>query len=286
MGAAGLVNIRRRMKSIKNTKKITKAMSLVSTSKLRKARARLYSNNNYFNAYKEIVNEVVPSLSIDNVYLKGNNSSRKLLIVITSDMGLCGSYNNNIIESVIGTIRGDKSNYDILMVGKRGKLLIKKYKYETIAEYVEIPDSPTIKEASTIFNHAAGMFLRGEVGEVDLVYTKFINQLTKKTNTIQLLPLVQEEAMNLEQTNSDFELEGNKEELLEKLLAPYFNAVVLNAMLNAKVSEQSYRMESMESATKNADELINKLNLAYNRIRQGAITQEISEIVGGAQAQK
>jgi len=158
------------MKSIKNTKKITKAMSLVSTSKLRKVKTRLYSNNNYFNAYKEIVNEVVPSLSVDNVYLKGNNSSKKLLIAITSDMGLCGSYNNNIIESLIETIHGDRSNYDILMVGQRGKLLIRKHKYETVAEYVEIPDLPTIKEASTIFRHASGMFLRGEVGEVDLVY--------------------------------------------------------------------------------------------------------------------
>jgi len=92
--------------------------------------------------------------------------------------------------------------------------------------------------------------------------------------------------MDSDKSNSDFELEGDKEELLEKLLEPYFNGVVLNSMLNAKVSEQSYRMEAMENATKNADELINKLNLSYNRIRQSAITQEISEIVGGAQAQK
>lgn len=284
MAATGLVNIKRRIKSVQNTKKITKAMGLVATSKLKKARARLNENNNYFNAYKEIVDEVIPSLSSENILIRGNNSSKKLIIVVTSDMGLCGSYNSSILSKTNEIIGTDKENYIVMMIGQRGRTLLRKFRYDTVAEYVEIPDVPTVKESSIICRHGLNMFTNGEVGEVHLVYTKFVNQLRKGPVSVKLLPLVSESSS--ESYESNFDIEGDKEEFLDKLIAPYLNSLVLNAMVNAKVSEQSYRMEAMEGATKNADELIGKLNLKYNRIRQSAITQEISEIVGGAQAQK
>jgi len=284
MAATGLVTIKRRIKSVRNTKKITKAMGLVATSKLKKARAKLNDNNNYHKAYKEIIDEVVPSLSKESVFIQGNKSDKKLIIVITSDMGLCGSYNSSIIYRLNEIIGKNKGDYIIMMVGQRGRILLKKYKYDTVAEYVEVPDVPTIKESSTIYRHGLNMYLNGEVGEVHLLYTRFFNQLKKMPTLVQLLPLVSEDKN--EGYSSEFDIEGDKDEFLDKLIAPYLNATILNGMVNAKVSEQSYRMEAMEGATKNADELINKYNLMYNRIRQSAITQEISEIVGGAQAQK
>jgi F-type H+-transporting ATPase subunit gamma len=284
MAATGLVNIKRRIKSVQNTKKITKAMGLVATSKLKKVRAKLNENNNYFNAYKEIVEEVIPSVSSESVFITGNKSTRKLIIVITSDIGLCGSYNGSVLSKANEIVGKDKENCIVMMVGQRGRALLRKYRYETVAEYVEIPDVPTVKESNTICRHALTMYLKGEVGEVHLVYTKFINQLRKNPVSIQLLPLVTEPLK--EGYNSEFDIEGDKEEFFNNLIAPYLNSLTLNAMVNAKVSEQSYRMEAMEGATKNADEIIDRLNLKYNRIRQSAITQEISEIVGGAQAQK
>lgn len=284
MAATGLVNIKRRIKSVQNTKKITKAMGLVATSKLKKVRVKLNDNNNYFNAYKEIVDEVVPSLSSESIFITGNNSTKKLMIVMTSDIGLCGSYNGSVLSKTSEIIGSDKENYIVMMVGQRGRSLLRKYRYETVAEYVEVPDVPTIKESNTICRHALNMYLKGEIGEVHLVYTKFINQLRKNPISVQLLPLISKPLK--EGYNSEFEIEGDKDEFLDSLIVPYLNSLILNAMVNAKVSEQSYRMEAMEGATKNADEIIDKLNLKYNRIRQSAITQEISEIVGGAQAQK
>lgn len=289
MGAAGLVNIRRRIKSVKSTKKITNAMGLVATSKVKRVKAKLYSNDNYINAYKEIISEVLPSIPEDNIYLIGNKSDKKLIIVLTSDMGLCGAFNNNIISYMNEFIGEKRDIFKVLMVGQKGKNIIKKFRYDTIAEYVDIPDVPTIKEGSVIFRKALEAFLRGDVGEVYVVYTKFINQLRKETSSFKILPLEKDSFKdlkgNLEEVKRDFELEGNREELISGLLSPYFNSIILNAMIHSKVSEQSFRMEAMEGATKNADELIDKLTLKYNRIRQSAITQEISEIVGGAQAQ-
>lgn len=284
MAATGLVTIKRRIKSVKNTKKITKAMGLVATSKLKKAREKLNGSNNYYSAYKEIMDDVIPSLSEESIFITGNKSTKKLIIVITSDMSLCGSYNSSILTRLNEIIGENKEDYIVMLIGQRGRVLIKKYKYDTVAEYVEIPDVPTTKESNIIYRHGLSMFLNNEVGEVWLLYTKFFNQLRKEPVHVKLLPLVAEEIKQDKET--DFDIEGNNEEFLGNLVAPYLNAVILNAMINAKVAEQSYRMEAMESATKSADELIDKYNLMYNRIRQSAITQEISEIVGGAQAQK
>ncbi len=284
MAATGLVTIKRRIKSVKNTKKITKAMGLVATSKLKKAREKLNGNNNYYNAYKEIMDEVIPSLSEESIFITGNKSSKKLIIVITSDMSLCGSYNSSILIRLNEIIGDNKDDYLVMLVGQRGRILVKKYKYETVAEYVEIPDVPTTKESNIIYRHGLSMYLNGEVGEVQLLYTRFFNQLRKEPVHVKLLPLSTDVVKD--DNEIKFDIEGDKEEFLDKLVAPYFNSVILNAMINSKVAEQSYRMEAMESATKSADELIDKYNLMYNRIRQSAITQEISEIVGGAQAQK
>ncbi|GAA0116848.1 ATP synthase F1 subunit gamma [Clostridium senegalense] len=282
MGAAGLVEIKRRIKSINNTKKITKALGLVSTSKLRKVREKLSSNNDYFKQCEDVFAEVVNSYEEENIYTKSNKSSKKLYIVLTSDMGLCGSFNSSMISHVAEITRNDRENALILMVGEKGRSFAKRYKLETMAEYVEVGDLPTTKEASTVYNDAFEMFRKGEVSEVNIVYAKFISQLKKQIEVEQLLPIDKSKFSNIE---SKAEFENESDILFDNVVNLYFTSKILNSMIHAKCSEQSYRMEAMEGATKNSDDLLEKLNLKYNRIRQSAITQEISEIVGGAEAQ-
>ncbi|GAA0125871.1 ATP synthase F1 subunit gamma [Clostridium sp. CTA-19] len=282
MGAAGLVEIKRRIKSINNTKKITKALGLVSTSKLRKVREKLSSNNDYFKQCEDVFAEVVNSYEEENIYTKSNKSSKKLYIVLTSDMGLCGSFNSSMISHVAEITRNDRENALILMVGEKGRSFARRYKLETMAEYIEVGDLPTTKEASTVYNDAFEMFRKGEVSEVNIVYAKFISQLKKQIEVEQLLPIDKSKFSNIE---SKAEFENGSDILFDNVVNLYFTSKILNSMIHAKCSEQSYRMEAMEGATKNSDDLLEKLNLKYNRIRQSAITQEISEIVGGAEAQ-
>ncbi|WP_061996155.1 ATP synthase F1 subunit gamma [Clostridium sp. ATCC 25772] len=282
MGAAGLVEIKRRIKSINNTKKITKALGLVSTSKLRKVREKLSSNNDYFKQCEDVFAEVVNSYEEENIYTKSNKSSKKLYIVLTSDMGLCGSFNSSMISHVAEITRNDRENALILMVGEKGRSFARRYKLETMAEYIEVGDLPTTKEASTVYNDAFEMFRKSEVSEVNIVYAKFISQLKKQIEVEQLLPIDKSKFSNIE---SKAEFENGSDILFDNVVNLYFTSKILNSMIHAKCSEQSYRMEAMEGATKNSDDLLEKLNLKYNRIRQSAITQEISEIVGGAEAQ-
>lgn len=286
MGVAGLVVLKKRIKSIENTMKLTKAMALVATSKLKKVRVMLYKNNSYFNSYKEVMNEIIPSLPKDNKYIKLNNKTEdKLIIVITSDMGMCGSYNYSVVNKVKDIISENEGNYKLLIVGEKGKSLFKRNKINTINFDKKLDNLPNNEDAKKIFRYGMDMFVQGLVSEVILVYTWFKNPIVKSPVHRVILPL-EFESKDENYIKDEFDIEGDKEELMEILIPSYCNAMVFNGILNAKTAEQSYRMETMNSATKNASELISSLKIKYNRIRQGAITQEISEIVGGSQAQE
>ncbi len=283
MSATGLIVIKRRIKSIKNTRKITKALGLVATSKLKKTRQKLSANNYYFKECEEVYNEVLKSYEDESIYTVKNNSSKKLYIVLTSDMGLCGSFNGSIVNYVIDEIGNNREDSLVLVVGARGKTLFNRYKVDTVAEYVDVGDVPTVKESSAIYNHAFDLYRKGEVSEVHIVYTEFISQLKKQVRMEKILPINME---NFTHSNGTLEFNTNSETLTENVIDLYLNGKVLNSMLHSKVCEQSYRMEAMDGATRNSDTLLDELNLKYNRIRQSAITQELSEIVGGAQAQE
>ena len=218
----------------------------------------------------------------ETIYTTKNQSSKKLYIVLTSDMGLCGSFNTSIMAELSEIVKGDRENSIILMVGEKGKSLANRYKLETTAEYVEVGDIPTSTEAATIYNDAFEAYRKGEVAEVHIVYTKFRSQIRKEFRIEQVLPVNREE---FKEIDSKLQFEGESQELVDSITNLYFNSKILNCMIHSKCSEQSTRMEAMEGATRNSDDLLDKLNLKYNRARQSAITQEISEIVGGAEAQ-
>lgn len=283
MGAAGLLDIKKRIKSVENTKKITNAMGLVATSKLRKSRKELLVNNKFIESTEPIVKNLATSASEDgaNIYFDGNKSENKLYVVMTSDSGLCGGFNGNVV-SYLGTLIGNKkSNAKIIVVGNRGIGYVKRAKFDTVGEYVDISDLPTVREAKVIFDKALQMYINEEVSEVNIVYSNFISPVRQVTKVDKILPIEKIEG----KINKSL-IEPNLELVLEDALNIYLKGKIRGILLSSKCSEQSSRMTAMDGATKNANDLLSDLKLKYNRIRQGAITAEISEIVGGAAAQK
>lgn len=283
MGAAGLIDIKRRIKSVENTRKITNAMGLVATSKLRKSKKELLVNESFVDSLESIISSLSAAVSEDseNIFFNGNKSPNKLYIVITSETGLCGGYNANAVGYLSRIIKGEKDNSKVIVVGKKGLSYAKRMEIDTMEEYVDISDVPTVKECKIIFEKALRMYLNRDVSEVNVVYTKFISAVKQEPVLDKILP---------------FEKKDGKEDLcsvepstkiaLEDTINLYLKAKMRSIMLNSKCSEQSSRMTAMDGATSNANDLLSNLNLKYNRIRQGIITQEISEIVGGAEAQK
>lgn len=283
MGAAGLIEIKRRIKSVESTRKITKAMNLVATSKLRKVRKELNNNEEYYNLCKEILDNVIsstPDYNESPFFKKVSKNLDKLYIVITSDTGLCGGFNGNIINNLNEKIE-DKAHVKVMVAGSKGISYIKRYGLHTVKEYIEIPDIPTIKEVRAIYEDALYMFKNGEVSEVNVVYAEFKSAVQQNVKIERLFPIDIESVKQ-----QQFLIEPNFEEVLNSSIDTYLKSKLRRAMLHSKVSEQSARMTSMDGATKNANDILQSLNLKYNRIRQGMITQEISEIVGGAEAQK
>ncbi|MBU3179853.1 ATP synthase F1 subunit gamma [Clostridium psychrophilum] len=290
MAGAGLVAIKRRIRSITNTTKITKAMGLVSTSKYQKIRKLVDTNNNYVFKLEKIMKQVTDNYEEDNIYIKGNKSSKKMYIVLTSDTGLCGGFNWAIINELMSNLKGNKEEYKIIVVGHKGRVIFKKLNIETVAEYVDILDVPTQKEATIIINHALNMYSNEEIGEVHIVYKKLISAMRNEVRIEKVLPLNfddEENSNKQEIDNKEYvNIESIDDNAMYQITSLYLGNKMLNSMLHSKASEHKSRMESMGSATDNANDILDKLNLQYNRSRQYAITQEISEIVGGAEAQK
>ena len=282
MGAAGLLEIKKRIKSVENTRKITNAMGLVATSKLRKTKNELTVNNKFIDVTEPIVRNLAITAGEEgsNVYFDGNNSPNKLYVVITSDSGLCGGFNSTVVSQLVSEIKDKKDTAKIILVGSKGLGYLKKIKVEPVAEYVGIEDIPTVSEAKEIFDKSIGMYLNGEVSEVNIVYSEFISSVKQETKSVKILPISKSEG-----TAGSFLVEPNLDIVLEDALNIYLKGKIRSILLSSKCSEQSTRMTAMDGATKNANDLLSNLKLKYNRIRQGAITQEISEIVGGAAAQ-
>lgn len=283
MCAAGLLNIKRRIKSVESTRKITNAMGLVATSKLRKSRKELNVNGDFINSVEPIVRRLASATAEDysSAYFESNKSENKLYIVLTSESGLCGGFNANVVSYLSQKIKDERDTAKVIVVGKRGIGYVKRAKIDTIAEYVDISDLPTVSEAKVIFEKALKMYLDEEVSEVNIVYCEFVSPVKQVPKCEKILPI---EKVSGE--SAQCLIEPNVEQVLNDSLNIYLKSKVRSIMLSSKCSEQSARMTAMDGATQNANDLLTALNIKYNRIRQYMITQEISEIVGGAAAQK
>ncbi|WP_434305262.1 ATP synthase F1 subunit gamma [Clostridium botulinum] len=282
MAGAGLIGIRRRIKSVTNIRKITKAMGLVATAKLRKARVNLEINKKYYNKYELVLKDIINSIEDKNIYIDGNDSDNKLYVIFTSDSGLCGSFNVNIINNVIDEIKKDGEKSSAIVIGQKGRMYLKKLGVKTLAEYIEIPDVPTAKEARIIAQSIIKLYSTKKIGKVFLVYSEFYSPVKQQVLINKILPFTKENKND----NRYIEFDPSITQVMDEVLENYLKATVLNCFYNSKASENGSRMTAMNGATDNANDLLDNLNVQFNRLRQSAITQEISEIVGGAEAQR
>jgi len=285
MGSANLSTIKRRIKSIKNTIKITRAMGLVANSKMRKCKLKLYSNNEFHKSMKETMNKLVVNEDFYSNYMKVKKSTNSLYIVLSSDMGLCGGFNSGVFAEIEQNIKKNNEKPYIIVCGEKGKNYFRRKEYEIISEFVDIPELVTINESKMVLEKVLSTYNSEDIGIVNIVYCKYINPIEKKVVIEKLLPFGMEDGNEYEKNNNDVvELSNNID--CEELVELYLGQKILNCMLNSKMCEQSFRIETTNNATKNGNDLIDKLKIKYNRIRQSSITNEICEIIGGAEALK
>ena len=277
--------IKTRIKSVESTKQITKAMELVSSSKFRKAKERAESARPYFNTLYNTVQDIAKNTSNSrNVFLKERKVNNVCYIVIAGDRGLAGGYNSNILKAVIA--HNKLGTGKVITVGKKAKESLSKRGYEVI-DYIESVEKCVYEDANRVAQAAMEAYKNGEVDEVNLVYTEFISALSQEPKIVKLLPVT------IDNTNNEKEVKKGKaavqylpsaDAVLGYVLPKYVSGSIYGAIAESFASEQAARRTAMESATDNANEMISKLELVYNRARQAAVTQEISEIVGGAAA--
>lgn len=284
---ASMRDIKRRRSSIQSTGQITRAMKLVATVKLQKAREKAEHTRPYSDGVYQTMQSILErSAGISHPYLQGGDSPRKAVIVMTSNRGLAGGYNSNIVKLV--TRSGmKKEDLDIYAVGKKGRDALERAGCRIAADCSEMGEEPSYADAAVIGREVLNSFAKGEVGEIWLAYTSFVNTVVHEPKLIRLLPVAREEkAENSEEGSAKLQMnyEAEEESILEMLIPKYMISMIYGGMLEAVASENGARMQAMDSATGNAEEMLEDLTLLYNRARQGAITQELTEIISGAAA--
>lgn len=282
---ASMRDIKRRRDSIQSTGQITKAMKLVSTVKLQKAKGKAESTRPYFNLmYETVCNILAKSGDIQHKYLSAGETSKKAIIVITANRGLAGGYNTNITKLITGS---DIPREDavIYTVGRKGREILERKGYNIVQDYSEVINEPMYTDAKAICDEVLRAFTDGEVGEIYLAYTTFKNTVVHTPKLIRLLPVNTEEA---EAEGAEYNLpmnyEPNEEEALDMIIPKYVCSLIYGALIEAVASENGARMQAMDNATSNAEDMISSLSLKFNRARQASITQELTEIISGANA--
>ena len=271
---ASMREIKRRKTSIQSTAQITKAMKLVSTVKFQKAKVKAETTRPYFDKMYETVSSILSrSGNIHHRYLMQGESQKKAVIVITSNRGLAGGYNSNV-EKAVTSVGFNPADVQLYTVGSKGRDNLSKKGYAVAKDYGDVMNA----------------FSSGEVGEIWMAYTVFKNTITHIPKMIRLLPVAVPEEETAEEKKDGplllMNFEPEPEEVLDAVIPKYINSVIYGGMMDAVASENGARMTAMDNATSNAEDMIENLTLSYNRARQGAITQEITEIVSGAEALK
>ncbi len=281
---ASMRDIKRRRSSIQSTQQITKAMKLVSTVKLQKAKNRAEETNPYFNyMYQTVISMLKRSGTIRHPYLSAGESAKKAVVVITSNRGLAGGYNSNVVKLVTDSTF-QKDEVKIFAIGSKGKDALERRGYEIAEDYSTVMEAPVYEDAAAICKQILKAFQEGEIGEIYLAYTHFKNTVSHEPKLLKLLPVEFNEEDSTEYSNILMNYEPNEEEALDLIIPKYITSLFYGALVEAAASENGARMQAMDSATSNAEEMIGDLSLKYNRARQGSITQELTEIIAGASA--
>lgn len=290
MAGMGTRDIKRKIKSVNSTKQITKAMELVSTAKLRRNKMKMEVTRPYFNTVLQTVQEIIENeKSLKHEFISVREVKNTLYIVVSADRGLCGGYNNNAIKTVVQDIE-DPKKASFITIGKKACDFFEKRDYNIVEKYTYISENPTFEQAKDIARIALKLYSEEKVDEIKFVYTTLVSTISQEPVMLKLLPVVAEGNANKElNEDEDYEFvsyEPSPEYVLGFVIPKYIESTIYGGMTESAAAEQAARRIAMESASDNADEMISSLTLTYNQARQGAITQEISEIVGGAEALK
>ena len=284
---ASMRDIKRRKVSIQSTQQITKAMKLVSTVKLQRAKQRAEQSKAYFKCMYETVTSILARTGgLNHPYLKAAESGKKAVIVITSNRGLAGGYNSNVIKLIT---KGDfkKEDLEIYAIGKKCRDALKRYGYSIMDENCDIIEEPSYVDAMEISRKLLESYAVGEIGEIYLAYTGFKNTVVHEPTLMKLLPVETTdigEAVQETDSKAMMNFEPEDDEALDMIIPKYVTSLIYGGLVEACASENGARMQAMDSATTNAEEMIDHLTLMYNRARQGSITQELTEIIAGANA--
>ncbi len=285
--ASSTRDIKRKIRSVNSTMQITKAFELVSTAKLKRARDRMDITKPYFETIQTAVQDILGAdKTIKSKFVSNSVGVKPLYIVVTSDRGLCGGYNINAIKkSVENVAPGDDAKF--IAVGKKAFDSLKQHGYNVVDSFLYISEKPDYSHAIQIAKAAMTLFGKGEVDSIHFIYTRFVSTISQVATDLLLLPI--ERPAKTEEGEEPIEVinyEPSAEEVLKYIIPKYFESTIFGGMVESSAAEQAARRLAMETASDNAEEIIDDLTLFYNRARQAAITQEISEIVGGAEALK
>jgi len=285
---AGTKEIRTKIKSVQNTRKVTRALEMVSASKIRRAQEKMKSSRPYARLMRQVIGHVAKA-NADYVHpfmAARDNIKRVAYVVVSTDRGLCGGLNTNLFRRLLGEIRQHQQNgveVDVVAIGQKASVFFRRLKVNLVGSVTHMGEKPEVAQLIGVIKVVLDAFTEGRLDRVFLVYNDFINTMTQKARTDQLLPLPESET--LETTHDwDYLYEPDAPTVLDQVMIRYVESLVYQAVLENLASEHAARMVAMKSASDNATKLIGTLQLVYNKARQAAITQEISEIVGGAAA--
>ena len=290
---ASMRDIKRRKESVQSTGQITKAMKLVSSVKLQKAKVGAEVSKPYFETmYETVADMIAKSGQMSHPFLQKSKSDKKAVITITSNRGLAGGYNSNIVKMVSKDERFNKEDTVIYAVGIKGRDSLSRQGYTIAGDYSEAINEPLYADAMEIGKELLSKVTSGEIGEIYLAYTIFKNTVVQIPTLVKLLPIDAEDIVSEQEEEPESPLdkitlmnyEPEPEEALDAIIPKYINSLVFGGLVESHASENGARMQAMDSATSNAEEMISDLSLKYNRARQASITQELTEIIAGASA--
>ncbi|MBO9882728.1 F0F1 ATP synthase subunit gamma [Xanthomonas sp. D-109] len=285
---AGGREIKSKIKSVQNTRKVTRALEMVSASKIRKAQDRMKTSRPYAQAMKQVIGHLAQaSTDYTHPFLaERENVKRVGYIVISSDRGLAGGLNNNLFRKMLGEVRqwqDQGAGVDVVTIGQKASVFFRRIKVDMVGSVSHLGDLPQLEQLIGVIKVMLDAFTEGKLDRVYLVYNRFVNTMTQKASFDQLLPLPAAESQ-VAHHDWDYLYEPDAASVLEHVMTRYIESLVYQAVLENVASEHAARMVAMKAASDNASKLISTLQLVYNKARQAAITQEISEIVGGAAA--
>ena len=284
---AGGREIKTKIKSVQNTRKVTRALEMVSASKIRKAQERMKVSRPYARAMKQVIGHLAQANSeYRHPFLVERTDIKRVgYVIVSSDRGLAGGLNNNLFRKLLGEIRAWQEqgvSVDVVTIGQKASVFFRRIKVDMLASVTHMGDVPHVEQLVGVIKVMLDAYSAGTLDKVVLAYNSFVNTMTQKAAFDQLLPLPASE--QVARHDWDYLYEPDAQAVLEHVLTRYVESLVYQAVLENVASEHAARMVAMKSASDNANKLIDTLNLVYNKARQAAITQEISEIVGGAAA--